>query len=254
MTRLRMKALIKSLMLSWLQKNCAAFFSVYSKPIHQSCSIENCLVLDTSKLDFWKRERRIFVSISPFKPYEQFEPVAAYVQDGTLLDHLGTDGLREDREHLHIRLLLKEVDSDKYYISAIDYLPDTRKSFASSLQSVGDHQLAQVAFDRGQSVVLEFCQNPLFHVLDHLSKPTKLDNLKFKVGLKFKHWINHIDLPEFDIWRVQVASLAQDKGMLTDYRYTGCKPEYWTELYNAGYKANQAFIIGTNPDNWSGEY
>ncbi len=103
-----MRSLIKSLMLSWLQKNCAAFFSVYSKPIHQSCSIENCLVLDTSKLDFWKRERRIFVSISPFKPYEQFEPVAAYVQDGTLLDHLGADGLRKDREHLHIHLLLKE--------------------------------------------------------------------------------------------------------------------------------------------------
>lgn len=242
------------MVLAWIQKNCASFFSVWIDPIYQVCTPANCLVLDTSKLPFRKREKRVYLSITPFRPFEDFDLIEVFVQDRTLHNHLGNDGLTKDREHLDVNFLLWDKKKSRHYISRIDYLPDTRLSFGGAMRNVNDLEEALKAWNQCKKVSRDFYSNELFDVTSNLSKPNIIDHCKFWLGHAAMKWLNQVGMPSYDVWWQDIETLALERGIINSYQYSGCKPEYWKELYAQGYKADRALNIGTNPQNWTGHY
>ena len=246
--------MISVICLKWLKKYCASYFSVFIDPIHQVSRPCNCFVLKTERLTSWKREKKILLSISPFKPYEKFELIEAFAQDRTKLALIGNDGKKTNYEHLHVYFLLRETSSLKYYTCSIDYLPDTRLSFGGGLSMHRNLEAAKVAWRRFTDLSENSSSNGVVVVTQYLSKPSLFDEFKFDLGKKLVEYLNMKGLPSYKEWTEEIKKIAVLKNMENQYSYINCKSEYWLELYNAGYSSKQAFGIGTNPQNWTGTY
>lgn len=246
--------MISGICLKWLQKYCASYFSVFIDPMHQISKPCNCFALKTEHLTSWKRERKILLSISPFRPYEKFELIEAFAQDRTKLDQIGNDGKNTNYEHLHVYFLLRESSSLKYYTCSIDYLPDTRLSFGGGLSRHSNLNAAKLAWNRFKNLSGSRCSNTVVDVTPYLSKPNWFDEFKFNLGKMLVGYLNMKGLPSFKKWQEEIQEIAVLKNMENKESYINCKSEYWLKLYNAGYSSKQAFGIGTNPQNWTGTY
>lgn len=250
----RAKNSLKTFVLNWTQKQCSSFFTVWIDPIHLISTPSNCIVINTTKLPFWKRQKRIYVAFTTIPDLNDFQVLKIIVQDSTLYAQTGVDGQTKDREHLEVICMLRLKNGGKYLILGADYLPDTGISFSRTIRSCVSYFDANKSWEHLKGVLDRSHQGAIIDVANDVSNTNIFDTLKFKIGLLAVHWLNHFDQPAFDMWLEQIEQLAIQKNLDSSYRYTGCSLEYWRVLYAQGYKVDRAFAIGTNPRNWTNHY
>lgn len=168
-------------------------FAFGSGDVFKLSDINTCFVLNTSCLPFWKYEKEVLINIAPFLPYKELKPFKVRAYDGSKYGIRNVYGKIIDSESLEIEMAFWDQEKERYMLQSVHYLPDTKKTFGSSL---GGYPDKEVELDKTwrfrEKVHFEHSDKPLIDIEPYICKPSLKHKVKYYLALNIIKLANRI--------------------------------------------------------------
>lgn len=173
-------------------KLCGGCFIFGGFPIGNISNLDNCFVLNTNCLPFWKREDEIIINLVPFLPYAEMTIVKLTAYDGSRYGIEDVYGKKIDAESLEIQITYWSNRSNGYVLQNVHYLPDTKKTFGASLGGYPktEDELNE-AWQFRKEVHKKHSDKPIIDILQYATKPNFFHKIKYLIANVLVKFANH---------------------------------------------------------------
>jgi hypothetical protein len=140
-------------------KLCGGCFILGRFPIINISNLDNCFVINTQCLPFWKREADILINVTPFLPFDDMTVVRIMAYDGSQYNIQDIYGNTCNSESLKIELAYWDKRKNRYVLQNLHYLPDTKKTFSACLGGYPntEAELSELPTDAASRRSMGFC-------------------------------------------------------------------------------------------------